>query len=788
MPPIDGLADALDAVRSLPPSRCDDAAWSLIDALLDILPRAAAELTLGFRAAGAIDFTQGTVAALEALGDAESPSDLLLKLDLRILHLLVDEFQDTSYAQLELVRRLTAGWQPEDGRTLFAVGDPMQSIYRFRGAEVRLFVDAQAAGCIGDLPVENVVLRRNFRSQAGLVQWANGVFPGVLGPRSDPWRGMVGFVSAVPVRDALPGAAVTVDVLPDPEAEARTIVGHLQAALAAGAQSVAVLVRARAHLAVVLPALRDAGIAFAAVEFDPLAERQAMRDLAALTHALIQPADRLAWLAVLRAPWCGLALPDLVAVAAAADARDDRSVAGLVRATESISSLSQDGRARLARAAPVLAAALDARGRASVAARVRGTWLALGGGATLEDPIDLAAAERFFAVVAAHEVAGDIPDWPALVDALGKLYAEPDHSGSARVQIMTLHRAKGLEFDTVVLAGLARVPNRGGGEVLRWRRRPNGLLLAPMKARGADVDPVYAYLKRLADGEEDAELGRLLYVGCTRAKRQLHLTGVLPSDAAKGGAPVWQMPPAGSALAKFRSVLADVPVPPESASGTTATVSPVRRLARLPLAWMPPVPVASVPVVVSASQRRERPPFDWAHEAARHVGTVAHRLFAQIAREGLSAWDASRIAALAPRVRVELEAEGVDAALLAEAIVAVGTAVERLLADDRGRWLLDARHAEATSEWMLAGWDGDAVAHVAIDRTFVADDVRWIVDFKTSVHEGADIDAFLDREKERYRGQLERYARFVRVLDSRPIRLGLYYPMHGGWREWPYAG
>ena len=785
---VDGLAGALHAARTLPPPRYANDAWSVIDALLDILPRAAAELTLTFRVAGAIDFTQGTLAALEALGDADSPSDLLLKLDLRIQHLLVDEFQDTSFAQLDLMRRLTAGWQPDDGRTLFAVGDPMQSIYRFRGAEVRLFVDAQETGRIGELPVEKIVLRRNFRSQAGLVEWANGVFPNVLGSSSDPWRGIVGFVSAVAAGDAPPGNAVTLHVSADPDAEAQAVVGHIRAALADGADDVAVLVRARSHLDALLPALRAAGISFAAVELDALAERQAVQDLMALTHALVQPADRLAWLAVLRAPWCGLALADVVAIAAAADARDDRSVAGLLHATGSIAGLSEDGRARLARVTPVLAPALDARGRAGVAARVRGTWLALGGGATLEEPIDLDAAERFFVLLAEYDVAGDVPDWPALVDALGRLHAEPDHIAGARVQIMTLHRAKGLEFDTVILPGLARVPNRSGVEILRWRRRPRGLLLAPMKARGGEADPVFAYLKRLADGEESAELGRLLYVGCTRAKRRLHLTGVLESGAKNGGPLAWLAPPAGSALAKFRDVLGGVSTLPAPASVTAVPLPPVRLLARLPATWKTPATEPDVPGVALPSRQREALPFDWAREAARHVGTVAHRLFAQIAREGLVAWSEARVASLTPRLRTELATEGVDAAELTGAVAAVAAAVTRLLADQRGRWVLDPEHAEATSEWALAGWDGKTIAHIAVDRSFVTGGVRWIVDFKTGTHEGADVEAFLDREMERYRAQLERYARFVRALDPRPVRLGIYYPLLGGWREWPYAG
>jgi len=783
---VPGLAESLDAARGLPPPRYADDAWAIVDALLDVLPRAAAELTLVFRDAGAIDFTQGTMAALEALGEEDAPTDLLLKLDLRLQHLLVDEYQDTTFAQLALIGRLTAGWEPGDGRTLFAVGDPMQSIYRFRGAEVRLFVEAQESGRIGHLPVETVVLRCNFRSQAGLVDWVNDVFPRVLGTRNDPWRGSVAFAPAIVKNGTPPGAAASVEAFADATAEAQAVVGHVRAALAEGARDVAVLVRARTHLEAVLPALRAAGIPYAAVELDALADRQAIQDLVSLTHALGQPADRLAWLAVLRAPWCGLTLPDLFAVAAAADARTDGSMAGVVSAETAPGSLSQDGRARFARAAQALVPALETRGRAGLATRVRGAWLALGGPATVEEPIDLDAAERFFALLAGHEVAGDVPDWAGFVDALAQLRASAESSEAVRVQVMTLHRAKGLEFDTVVMPGLARRPNRSAVEILRWRRRPQGLLLAPMKARGGAADPVYAYLDLLAQAEESAELGRLLYVGCTRAKRRLHLTAVLEAHARDGAMGTWRPPPPGSALAKLPHALAGGVAPPAPADAAAAAGPPPRLLARLPHGWSTPAPAPAVPAAAFPAPKHEALPFDWARESARHAGTVVHRLLAQIARETLPAWDAARVASIRPRIRAELAGAGVGDAELAGAEAVVVAAVTKALADDRGRWLLDPVHADAKSEWALAGVDGDTIAHVVLDRSFVADGVRWIVDFKTGAHEGGDVDAFLDREVERYRDTLHRYARFVAALDVRPIRLGLYYPLLGGWREWPY--
>ena len=78
---------------------------------------------------------------------------------------------------------------------------------------------------------------------------------------------------------------------------------------------------------------------------------------------------------------------------------------------------------------------------------------------------------------------------------------------------------------------------------------------------------------------------------------------------------------------------------------------------------------------------------------------------------------------------------------------------------------------------------------LVIDRTFRdADGQRWVVDYKTSSHEGGDVEGFLTREQERYRTQLDRYAALMRMLDDEPVRRGLYFPLLKGWREWGDEG
>jgi ATP-dependent exoDNAse (exonuclease V) beta subunit len=787
---VPGLAAALHATRRLPPPRYDEAAWRFIAALLDVLPRVAARLELVFAESGAIDFNEATLIALRAMASSDAPSDLLLALDVRIEHLLVDEYQDTSLAQRDLIEKLTAGWTPGDGRTLFVVGDPMQSIYRFRDADVGLFLDAQRRQRIGVVALEPLTLARNFRSQRALVEWVNRIFAQVSSA-STPRRNAITFKAAVAARDPEPAPAVTLDVCRSAALEADTVVARIRAALAGDAQSIAILVRKRPDLAELLPALRSAEIPYAAVDLDRFSERQAMLDLASLAHALVQPADRAAWLATLRAPWCGLTLPDLFTLAGGCESGPLCEAIVGPRADELQSRLTSDGRARLARFSAAVAPALRDRGRVPLATMVRGAWLALGGPACVSESIDLDAAQRVLSLLEEHSAGADVADWPAFAAALDALYADQEIDPATRVRVMTLHRAKGLEFDVVVMPALARPAKRPDPELLLWRQRPAGLLLAPTSPTSVDRndrDPIYAYLRALDAAEDASELARLLYVGCTRAKRSLHLTASLSVERDADGRSRWKHPARGSSLdALWAAVRDEASLPPEepvaAAGGTAVSGVP---LLRLPLAWrLPPPPSMQVAPAAEVLRGTEPVEFDWVRETARQIGMVAHRILRQIAEDGLDSWTLKRVEAQRQRVARDLSALGFTGAEAAAAVEQVLASIRTMLADSRGRWLFDPRHADAHSELAVTEWRDGSFVHRVLDRTFVdAGGTRWIIDFKLSRHEGGGVDAFLDNERERYRAQLDSYAGAMRALDARPIRLGLYFPLLGAWREW----
>jgi ATP-dependent exoDNAse (exonuclease V) beta subunit len=133
---------------------------------------------------------------------------------------------------------------------------------------------------------------------------------------------------------------------------------------------------------------------------------------------------------------------------------------------------------------------------------------------------------------------------------------------------------------------------------------------------------------------------------------------------------------------------------------------------------------------------------------------------------------------LEPRIRSALRRAGVARADLDVACERTLQALRNTLADDRGQWLLSAAHEESGIELALTTGDGERFANHVVDRTFVsADGTRWIVDYKTSTHEGSNIDAFLASEADRYRAQLRRYRDAFAKLENRAIKTALYFPL-----------
>lgn len=781
------LCEDLAELKTLPDPRYADDQWRILEALLRLLPAAVAELQLVFQARGQADYVEISLRALQALGTSEEPTDLALAFDYRLQHLLVDEFQDTSFAQLDLLERLTAGWQPGDGRTLFCVGDPMQSIYRFRQAEVGLFIELQHHG-LRNVPLKALRLTANFRSEPTVIDWVNAVFPKVLASRSDAEQGAVEYSPSVATRSDVGLVKVHPLINSDSTDEALRVADIVRESLEFDRDgTIAVLVSSRTRVDAIARELSRADIDFQAVEIERLRDRPVVQDLIALTRALVHIADRTAWLAILRAPWCAITLGDLHALAAHPALTIDDALAATLAGE--VVTVSANGRERIARTYPVLRAALAERGRWPLRIWIERAWNALSGPATLTRAQDLDDAEAYFMRLEDIDVGGDLEDVARLESHLERLFARPRSQEHARVEVMTIHAAKGLEFDTVILPGLQSWARNEDRELLRWTRiagPEGGIVLAPIKAEGSDPDPIYRWVDLLERRRVQLERGRLLYVAVTRAKRELHLLGNVDATLREEEMKL-QEPRKDSMLRMLWHAVEEAFVD----AAPNAEVKPMSRptavsqhLRRLPLDWTPPeIERASFLRTQNVVESEtERPIFDWVTQTSRHVGTLVHRELDRLARTGKPLTNASRA-----RLEIELAELGVPPSRCTEAGDRVLAAIKRMHGDPRGRWLLglDRNVENVQSELALTGVVRGQLVQGVIDRTFVDDlGERWIVDFKTSSHEGGGLEQFLNEEVVRYTPQLERYADLMRqMFPGQPIRMALYFPLLGAWKE-----
>ena len=898
---VHGAREVLVDLSALPPAELFESDAAAIVALSRVLRAAAIQLQAEFAIDGRVDHTYIAGAARAALADAGLPTDLALQTGLSLRHILVDEFQDTSLAQFDLVESLTAGWDEGDGRTLFVVGDPMQSIYQFREAEVGLFLRARDAG-IGSVKLEALRLSRNFRSVAALIEWTNTTFTSLFPATDDLRASAVAFTPSLAGLGAASGrseppasgtpAATPVELglfsADNRDAETNAVIERIARLRSADAKAtIAILVAARTHATPIMLALEARNIDAIGVDIVPLRDLSIVRDLVALLQALCHLGDRTAWLAVLRAPWCGLSLQSLGVLS---QRNDPKLLWEAARDPERLAQCPPDDVHRVARVREVLEAALATRDSIPLADWLEATWLRLGA-ADAYPQGELRHARAFLAALSDRAASGEWNGPKDLDSLLGELFAQPEAATGNPVQIMTIHRAKGLEFDHVLVPSLDREGNRGGEPLLRWLDLPRtegdtDLIMAPVPTIGDDAGgAVGVFLKRLKSRRNANEQTRLLYVAATRAKKTLYLSAapkakrdgtVLPRAGsllaslwpALGGA--FLAAGAAAAASKHRqaeglyttaaaraqewafvtsapgenadsgpgsatrgntdaataterqgrdpsSATADrgsahgdtvagaaidcsptragmaqgesadrSPGQGDPAIGIPAAAAPSIVFRRLVVTWTPPdfsAPRADPSRLPLGHQSLEPPQFTWVGETSRHIGTVVHAALEAFA-EATALPTRSHIEADRDIYRHHLRRHGVPDRDLEQATAVVVEALTNTIGDERGRWILSREHPEAHSELTLTGIANGRLTDAVIDRSFVdRDGTRWVIDFKTSRHEGGGLEAFLKRELERYRAQLETYVALARGLGPNPVRAGLYFPLIGAFRE-----
>ncbi len=833
----DELLKCFGAIRSMPSVAYSDEQWANINAYVRVLTQAVAELKLVFAENAKVDFSEVALAAAHALRDTELETDIAASFGTRIRHILIDELQDTSAIQYELLNALTSGW---DGvsQTVFAVGDPKQSIYAFRQAQVHLFRQMQTRG-LGRLHLANVQLTVNFRSQAALVDTWNDGFSAIFTQRRPD---DIPFSEAAADRTAIPDVGMEVHpwLVDDDSIDARDLAErgqarsicsiiqrHIAAHTSSKPLSIAVLARARTHLPVLLEEFRKFNIRYRALEIDALGEMQGVRDVVALTRCLLHPSDRIAWLAVLRAPWCGLTLADLHALCQG-DALSLREACIGELLEQDLSALTAEGRNRCVRVGQVLQVAMRERNRIALTTLVERTWHSLGGPACVtshqRDNI-----EQYLQFLRATERENAISDFRALEVLLNRFYALPQsfNPGETVVDILTIHGAKGLEWDTVFVPELQRKGAFDVPRLLNWIEYPaleQGVVLAPA---GASDDFFYRWFCSLRSQQQEAERKRLFYVACTRARDELHLYGTV-SLKKNGDCAV---PNSESLLSTAWPMLEGAFVEAARRKRETATTASPKILAfphRLePLSTVLPAIAATASDVVQVNQRRlpagwrppaspeplfwtrssavshdflPAPPFTRAEGSivARSTGGAIHSFLEKITREFAAGKPFAEIQAGVSPMAIASVVRGLGVSPDAQATVAteVAAAISRMLRDPIGRWLLGPRRGAMTEAAISATIKG-TLHNARVDRAFLAgdmpnapgEDTLWVVDYKTGQNGRTNIDEFLLEQQQFYSPQMTTYASLVQPLfaEIRKVRLGLYFPSLGRFHQWIWS-
>ncbi len=751
------LVEYLQHIRVLPQPYYTENQWQVLQSLFKILPIASAQLLLEFQQQRCIDFSEVAQSALFALKSQDDPSDLLLKLDNQINHILVDEFQDTSILQFQLLEKLVSGWEENDGRTLFLVGDPMQSIYRFRQAQVGLFLRAQQEG-IGSIKLINLSLQMNFRSRAGLIHWFNQHAPRCFSENSDMTLGAITYSPSKALEQHDNTRCVHAYASKDSKQQALQLIDTLKVLESnQDIQSIAILVRARNHLVEITAALAQEGIPYQAIELESLHQRPVIQHLLALTRAFISLNDTIAWLAVLRGPFCGLSLEDITLLR---ESKKDKTVYQNIMNHNN--NLSADGINILNRISPVFRHYMLEKHRMSLSNTLKSLWIALGGPAYLSDEQTLHDAQAFFDLLASCEQGGTLEDESAFMQQLEKTFSQPIN-GSSKIQVMTIHRAKGLEFDAVFIPGLERRTSASDKPLLLW----DDLLFAPIHATQNQDEPIYDYLWHIQKRKGHYELGRLLYVALTRARNQLHLFACIDDEKSE--------PTKGSFLSllwtglesEFVSNINETPY---------VTSDQSKPLMRLDPNWKWPHDFPALQLLSEIDTTKgNHVSMDMCSSKRlreKALGTVLHSaLHHQHGNETM--W---RMHLLELGIHDDID----------EAVGIIKQGFQKSKSDKRGQWILN--QTEENSEYAILARHKDEFASIIIDKTFVDEQgVRWIIDYKTSQPGDMPLEQFYERAHEQHAEQLERYAAILAQQEERPIKLGLYFPLFSGWYEWEFC-
>ena len=746
-----------EKMQRLPPREAPESHQQALEFFTGTLIRAVLALTDIFSQRRVVDHTEVSNAAMRALQSDNVPTELALALDYKISHILVDEFQDTSRSQFRLFLQLMQEWEANSGNTFFAVGDPMQSIYGFRNAELGLYQSIYRNG-ITELPqleISPEQLKVNFRSTPTVIAAVNRVFKEVFGEQDDIATGRVAFAESTPHLDESDGAVSMTLCTDDPDGseEAHQVALKVKELRKSQNTKIGLLVQTRTHIDRYLDAFRNEEVTWSGVNIESMASVPVVRDLNVLVDCLSDDRNKLAWLAFFRSPLCGLDLFDLERL------NEPDSGRAMLNATN----ISKTGKSLVARARLAFEE-YDKDSHRTYRSKLERLWYRLGGNDAYESDESLTNAERFFDWV--DEATTDGINLDILRDRMQNEYAS--QSGTdADVEIITIHQAKGLEFDHVLLPDLNSTPGRSDRELIQWRLQGGKPVVALHIPN--DEDPLYDWIKDENRTKELNEKKRLLYVAMTRAKTTLSLFAHFKEEVKRRSNSffdfVWP-------TLEEESTEISAAAPPELETSVGTTLSRLDPDYRFE-------PTALAPVFGEELETTKQP--DAEGLAEDYIGVRLEFELSNLVQQELHRQ--TKLGQL--KIPTELEIAAWNNALTNRGLSTpdrnrivehARAQMEAIVQDEDALWLLDNSHEESETEIAFTTPDGVGFNNRVIDRSFVdASDTRWLIRYTTSfADEFLSDDDVIDTAKRRFSQYLDSACKQFSETEGRDVRWGIF--------------
>ena len=709
------------------------------------------------------DYIQAVDNAIDTLKD----TNVAILFDENVSHILIDEFQDTNNQQKEFLELLTQNFAGNPKKSFFAVGDPMQSIYRFRKAEVNIFKGLQKNHKFGDIELKVCELTVNFRSNEKIINWLNTEYKQVFSKKDDMDKGLLKYhpSNISPDTKNIKGGGVQYqiyknkinDSYSEQQEEARAVYDKIKE-LRDGNNDIeiAVLVRARSHLVSLLTKMRqDKLVPIEATEIDSIEYNQSFQDILCLTKALYNLNDRVSWIGILRAPWCGLKLEDLTCLF---ENNTSTTAWEIINTTSITKDLSADGQKRLARIKNIIGNNIQYRGRVAHRFFIESIWRQLLGVKTIEIS-DMQLIDKFLDLIDKSSSPLSI-DFETLNRLTEDLHTDCQSNGNNPVKFYTIHKAKGKQFECVIIPGLGRIPKAEDHALISY----DGEILS-LNNNKNEEDNLYNYHRSKELTRLQNEKIRLLYVAITRAKEDCYLIGTI-SENKKDELSI----PKNSFLKLLEPIInmENNKEFDERISDTYEIFSP--KLRRLKSKYFNRVLEINTQTPSNKIVKDSKISTD---NIYTFTGTLIHNYYEIVIKKQLDI--NNLLSKKLSYIYGIFMGNGYKESEINTAIEVVKESLLSLQKSKDGQWIYQLHKDEGMEVNYLHTID-DEIKILIPDRTFIEDGIKWIIDYKTVFNEQNKA-LNLEIEAKTHAEQLNIYESLFD--DDHPVQKAIYFVAQG---------